>query len=154
VHSFSSRTKDAADQLVDASEGSVRLPTYGIGNEASGIQLAGGSNKTHPCVSTSHCPALPSHSSVSGDHSRRPQLCSLTPWLFHQKSDGTYTGRPENFLYPLQPISREGNTGAYPKYSFPGRSQPSDSIHYKSDRNPTSSVSTTNFQACTVFTAF
>ena len=34
VHSFSSRAQDAADQLVDALEGSIRLPTYGIGNEA------------------------------------------------------------------------------------------------------------------------
>ena len=133
VHSFSSRTKNAADQLVDAAEGSIRLPTYGNGNEASGIQLAGGSNETHPCVSTTHCAAFPSHPSVFGDHSRRPSVFPLTPGIFHQQRDGTYTGRPETFLDPLQPISRERDTGTYPKYSFPGRSQPSDSIHYTSE---------------------
>ena len=39
----------------------------------------------------------------------------------------------ENILCPSQPLSREGNTGAYPKHPFPGGSEPHDSIHFESE---------------------
>ena len=57
----------------------------------------------------------------------------LRPGLSISEVTEPIRGRPETCLGPLQPISREGNTGAYPKYSFSGMSQTSDSIHYTSE---------------------
>jgi hypothetical protein len=132
VHSFSYRNQNIADQLVDAAEGSIRLPEYGIGDEASGIQLAGGSNETHPCVSTSHFSPFHQIPQVLGD-----ALGHLL-YIIDPPFSITNVTKPiqedlKLSLFPLQPLSREGTTGAYPKHSLSSGSKPTDLINYKSD---------------------
>jgi hypothetical protein len=53
--------------------------------------------------------------------------------FFHQQRDWAFTERSENFLGSSKPLSREGNTGAYPKYTFSGGSEPHDSNHFESE---------------------
>ena len=118
---------------MDSSERSVRLPEYGTGNEASGVQLVGGSNESRPFFTAPFHSVFPSHSNVFGECAPISNTRDNTSGVFLRKSVACRARESENFLCPSQPLSWEGNTGAYPKHPFPGGSEPHDSIHFESE---------------------
>ncbi len=131
--SISYRNQNAEDQLVDSSERSVRLPEYGTGNEASGVQLVGGSNEARPFFTAPFHSVFPSHSNVFRECAPISNTRDNTSGVFLRKSIACRARESENFLFPSQPLSRDGNTGVYPKHPFPGGSEPHDSIHFESE---------------------
>ena len=131
--SISHRNQNAEDQLVDSSEISVRLPEYGTGNEASYVQLVGGSNEARPFFTAPFHSVFPSHSNVYGECASISNTRDYTSGVFLRKIVACRARESENFLCPSQPLSREGNTGAYPKHPFPGGSEPHDLIHFESE---------------------
>ena len=130
VHSFSSRTKDVADQLVDVSTGPTRLSEFGTGNEASDWQFVSCSEKNHPCLSApSNLSPFPSNEVICSSYD--PVTNYNTSGFIHQQRDKSFSGKHESIYFPSQPLSGVGVLGGNSQHSLPGGSESNDSFHFE-----------------------